>query len=333
MSKLTKRLIAVFVILVLLVIIGFFKKDDILLSFNKQLDAPTKELMKDKLSTVEIKNIVFNKDDLTDFKEQIAYDDFKYDNLDYYKYFNEISEATNDLVVKKGNIYEKENVTLKMLQNFNKNNKNLEYFKYILEKGAYNVRDSILVVNPESNLTIANKDRYIYTYTPKELVNVDDVPKLDKDEYLLTEETYTSLKQLCQGIEQQYDSECGGLVLTSAYRNYSNQKKLYSTMVRQAATNKDLVNRAGCSEHQLGNTLDIQTKGVKQEDYYKSREFKWIKANAYKYGFILRYPENSKAITGIEFEPWHLRYVGKEVAKDIYTKGITLEEYHNEVYK
>lgn len=83
----------------------------------------------------------------------------------------------------------------------------------------------------------------------------------------------------------------------------------------------------GTSEHELGLAVDINAgKGSSAEQVYS-----WLSKNAYKYGFILRYPSGKEAITGIEYEPWHYRYVGKEAAKEIYNKQITLEEYLKEL--
>lgn len=79
----------------------------------------------------------------------------------------------------------------------------------------------------------------------------------------------------------------------------------------------------GTSEHELGIAVDINAaNGSSSEEVYS-----WLSKNAYKYGFILRYPSGKETITGIEYEPWHYRYVGKESAKEIYNRQITLEEY------
>lgn len=79
----------------------------------------------------------------------------------------------------------------------------------------------------------------------------------------------------------------------------------------------------GTSEHELGLAVDINAgEGSSSEQVYS-----WLSENAHKYGFILRYPSGKEEITGIEYEPWHYRYVGKEAAKEINKKQITLEEY------
>ena len=87
--------------------------------------------------------------------------------------------------------------------------------------------------------------------------------------------------------------------------------------------------RPGTSEHQLGLALDIVSTSYTNLDKKQERtkEQKWLMANSYKYGFILRYPSDKCDITGINYEPWHYRYVGKAAAKEIYEKGICLEEY------
>lgn len=79
----------------------------------------------------------------------------------------------------------------------------------------------------------------------------------------------------------------------------------------------------GTSEHELGLALDITTEG----DIDPTGLWYWLKENSWKYGFILRYPEEKTDITGITYEPWHFRYVGKEAAKEIYDSGVCLEEY------
>lgn len=85
----------------------------------------------------------------------------------------------------------------------------------------------------------------------------------------------------------------------------------------------------GTSEHQLGLAVDIVD--VNNQNLDSSQEHtpvqKWLMENSWKYGFILRYPKGKSEITGIIYEPWHYRYVGKEAAADIVERGITLEEY------
>lgn len=123
------------------------------------------------------------------------------------------------------------------------------------------------------------------------------------------------------------------LVAFSTYRSFDYQTTLYNRYVErdgQEAADRYSA-RPGYSEHQTGLAFDIGEKNFEQ--YWASSEFgntpagKWVAENAHKYGFILRYPVGKEDITGYMHESWHFRYVGEGIARDIYVKGITLEEY------
>lgn len=120
----------------------------------------------------------------------------------------------------------------------------------------------------------------------------------------------------------------------SGFRSYNVQKNLYNSYVRRDGAEKaDRYSaRPGYSEHQTGLAFDINYADSR---FNGTEQAKWLAANAYKYGFILRYPEGKESITGYMYEPWHYRYVGVENAKKIYESGLTLEEYFGitSVYK
>ena len=128
--------------------------------------------------------------------------------------------------------------------------------------------------------------------------------------------------------------------ICSSYRTQAKQTYLYNnkiTRLRNAGYSKAAaleeagrwVARPGTSEHQLGLALDIvsssyQALTKKQE---KTAEQKWLMEHCWEYGFILRYPSDKSEITGIGYEPWHYRYVGREVALDVLESGLCFEEY------
>lgn len=121
-----------------------------------------------------------------------------------------------------------------------------------------------------------------------------------------------------------------GLVINSSYRSYQDQENICNTF-------KDLYGEGyvtkyvalpGFSEHQTGLAFDIGSTSSKV--FAESKEYEWMKENAYKYGFILRFTKANAYITGFRSEPWHYRYVGKKVAKYIYDNNISLEEYYAE---
>ena len=117
------------------------------------------------------------------------------------------------------------------------------------------------------------------------------------------------------------------LLATSAYRSYDLQNNIY--LSRLNTKGKEYADKyvalPGKSEHQTGLAIDVTNE--RRNFTKRSKEARWLEKNAYKYGFILRYPEGKEYITGIAYEPWHIRYVGKALAKNIHYKGITLEEY------
>lgn len=130
------------------------------------------------------------------------------------------------------------------------------------------------------------------------------------------------------------------MYVLSAYRNYEDQKTVFNeTMgdwINQGSTYLDAYEETkksvaipGYSEHATGLAMDIVSEDYQDLDDKQAdtKESKWLAENCYKYGFILRYPSDKSDITGIVYEPWHYRYVGKEAAKEIMEKNITLEEY------
>ena len=119
--------------------------------------------------------------------------------------------------------------------------------------------------------------------------------------------------------------------ITTAYRDYNFQSTLYNNYVKlDGVKNADTYSaRPGYSEHQLGYSIDLTTANYSNFDKFENtNEYEWLKNNAHKYGFILRYPKNKEYITGYQFESWHYRYVGAEIATYIYENNITYEEYY-----
>jgi D-alanyl-D-alanine carboxypeptidase len=125
----------------------------------------------------------------------------------------------------------------------------------------------------------------------------------------------------------------GTLILNSGFRTYKNQQWLYSRTreTRGLAVAEKLSARPGHSEHQLGLAADFSVKGqgcVIMVCFGKTEAGMWLAENAHEFGFVLRYPKGYKPITGFQYEPWHFRYVGIELATEMKTKGIkTLEEF------
>ncbi|MDO4465707.1 MAG: D-alanyl-D-alanine carboxypeptidase family protein [Bacillota bacterium] len=113
----------------------------------------------------------------------------------------------------------------------------------------------------------------------------------------------------------------------SGYRSYQTQAQLYNNYVNQDG--KEAADtysaRPGFSEHQTGLAFDLCNKNYQLVE--STREVNWISQNAHKYGFIVRFQKGKEHITGYQAEPWHLRYLGVELATKVYQSGLTLEEY------
>ena len=142
----------------------------------------------------------------------------------------------------------------------------------------------------------------------------------------LTEETLNAFN------EMQADASALGLNLyiSSGFRSYTYQENLYNNYVAQDGIEEaDTYSaRPGHSEHQTGLAFDLNTI---DDSFANTAEGKWVKDNCQKYGLILRYPKGKENMTGYQYESWHLRYVGKELAEKLYNNGewITLEENFN----
>ncbi len=118
------------------------------------------------------------------------------------------------------------------------------------------------------------------------------------------------------------------LVINSSYRSYQDQVDIQEEYRKLYGDNYVLkyVARPGYSEHQTGLAFDIGSKN--SNVFANSKEYTWMLENAYKYGFILRFPKKYEHITGFRSEPWHYRYVGTKISKYIWENDITLEEYY-----
>jgi LAS superfamily LD-carboxypeptidase LdcB len=110
--------------------------------------------------------------------------------------------------------------------------------------------------------------------------------------------------------------------VNSAYRTWQEQKEIY-----QSAEDKSYAQKPGHSEHQAGLAVDLAVVEQSGDNMGQSTSGQWLAAHSWEYGFILRYPADKVVITGIAYEPWHFRYVGREIAKYCYEEELCLEEY------
>lgn len=116
------------------------------------------------------------------------------------------------------------------------------------------------------------------------------------------------------------------LKIISGFRSYEYQKKIHNIYVKEFGEEKanTFSAKPGHSEHQTGLAIDICEDS---DQFIGTKEDKWLQENAYRFGFIIRYPKGKEDITGYKYEPWHLRFVGRKHSKNIHNNNLTLEEY------
>lgn len=203
----------------------------------------------------------------------------------------------------------------------------LEAINYINNPNYFNFycspRESIY---QNTNTMLVNKCFFLdSSFTPSNLVYLKDTNlsyiKRENEEMMIKKDILNSYQNLyTDALKNGFQ-----LYIFSSYRDYNKQYHLYYNVNNQ---NDEYVARPGFSEHQSGYALDISTlnHGLTNNFQY-SDEYKWLIENSYKYGFILRYPEEKENITGYKYEPWHFRFVGEDIAEFLYKNKLTLEEY------
>lgn len=163
-------------------------------------------------------------------------------------------------------------------------------------------------------------------YAPDDLVDIS-IKYYYGDKKKIRSEVYEAFKRMWE------DAHNDGiyLIIVSAYRDYESQVEVYKDYENQKGTSyaDSIAARPGYSEHQTGLSLDIYSKDSTVASTFKnSKAYEWLINNSYKYGFILRYPEGKKKITGFSYESWHYRYLGVDLATKVYNEGITFDEYY-----
>jgi D-alanyl-D-alanine carboxypeptidase len=187
------------------------------------------------------------------------------------------------------------------------------------------------VANPKEVAVLVNKSfRLPEGYKPDPLVepNVPFIFEGKSEKRMLRKEAADALEKLFAG------AKADGVSLTgvSGYRSEATQTTLYNNYVKKdgvEAANKYSA-KPGTSEHQTGLAIDVSAstgKCAAEDCFAGTKEAKWLVDHAAEYGYIVRYLKSKESITGYQYEPWHIRFVGKDIAKEIMTKGITLEEY------
>lgn len=200
----------------------------------------------------------------------------------------------------------------------------------LLAAGAMLLTQPVTEVTPQNNpddLLLVNREwRISGDYEPE--VRVSQVPGQVRR---LRDEAATQLEAMFADCRRETGKQ---MLSVSGYRDYARQVRIWERKLRSVHGDTDAadayVARPGASEHQTGLTMDVGERGNKDtlgEAFGDSVSGQWMRENAWRYGFILRYDQGWEEITGYAYEPWHFRYVGVEHAARIHELNIPLEEY------
>jgi D-alanyl-D-alanine carboxypeptidase len=192
-----------------------------------------------------------------------------------------------------------------------------------------------VIAKPESVTVLVNKHNSLpASYEPTDLV-YPDIPfvfaeKIEKRK--MRSIAASAIEKLFAGAEKDGIHLAG----VSAYRSYATQKSIFQRYVLKDGEEKAKMYSAvpGTSEHETGLAIDVtgsDGKCAAEDCFGGTKEANWLDKHAVEYGFIIRYPEGKSAITGYQYEPWHIRYVGTDVSKDMVAKKVAMEEYYNAV--
>ena len=186
------------------------------------------------------------------------------------------------------------------------------------------MKDINLVINPDDYLVLVNKhNKLSSTYIPSDLELINELYS-DSKQYLRKK-----VRSAFESMANDAKKIGFNIIAVSTYRSYDYQDKLFNKYVRELGLDYASMcsAQAGYSEHQLGLAVDIANNTLDYDNFDKTKEFNWVKNNAYRYGFILRYPHDKVDITEYKYEPWHYRYINStNLAKYLYDNNLTLEE-------
>ena len=209
---------------------------------------------------------------------------------------------------------------------YKEKNKDLTYQDVVtrvnikLDKEYYT--DTKPVENPDSLYAVVNKYNYLdANFIPKNLK-----PLFNNSNVTMVEEAANAYKELVEAAKNDGIT----LIATTAYRSYAFQSSLYNSYKNKdgEALADTYSARPGYSEHQTGLAADLNDPNYSARRL-SAEDYEWLKNNADKYGFIIRFPKGKENITGYQEEDWHIRYLGKDVAKKVKESGLTLDEYYD----
>lgn len=239
---------------------------------------------------------------------------------------------------------------------------NYSDLKYMLSNYSFNAlirffdegdlyqSDANLIANPANMYTLIENKQTLYTYEPSNLVSVGSIPHSSivsgVNDILVKQEVLAPLTSLYEAASDINGLPFGDMKIVAGYLSYEDQIKLLDLAKDKFKDEfSSYWDEPGHSEYQLGYTIqllpnelqaNVTNKDVEDEEPPQSEEERqqeiWLKDNAYKFGFIVRYPKNKEDTTGKKYQPYTLRYVGKDMASDIHSKNLVLDKVNMNAY-
>lgn len=286
--KIKKKNFTIFIIIILLIIFGIIKTTNMIINLTKEKE---KKEIKETLTPKQKKL-----KELNNINKKIDY--FNDENIDRYIE------------------YKNKNSDLKITQVIKNVNMNLDKPHYEFSTPANNLNTTYILVN-----------KYYYldeNYVPENLEEISKQYALSNMK--LVKEAKEAFEEMAKAVKK----EGLNIVAMSTYRDYTYQTNLYDKYVKQDGKEAadTYSGRPGYSEHQTGLAVDVFNNKESYINFHTTEEFIWMQEHAKEYGFILRFPQNKEEETGYQYESWHYRYVGLQIATYISENNITLEEYY-----
>lgn len=195
------------------------------------------------------------------------------------------------------------------------------YVNIGLDKKFYEEYNDVTEFN--NTMLVSKYNKLPDDYVPENLTTIDS-EYATNDKQSATKEVVEAFIKMADDMKE----EDLYIIANSSYRDYQAQEDIYTSYEKKYGGKyaMEYAAKAGFSEHQTGLVIDIANKD--HDIFSGTQEFQWLKKNSYKYGFILRYPNNKDNITGYAYEAWHYRYVGVELATKVYESELTYDEYY-----
>ena len=300
----------------------------ILLSYFSVIDLSKAQRLQDKENKQET---IINKEEYI-YKEELLNLGYKIDEI------NIIENKISNINVKQYLLNEKFDYLIDFIYSPYFKIENIKRYESYYEENEYTPDEAVLYVeigldipfyeeikeidNHYETTALVNKYNYITNDIAFDDLVTIEKPYSSDGKRKIREVALKPLKDLIEAAKK----DGVKLYVISSYRTMKEQTYLFNNSLKKNGEEHALLYSAkpGHSEHQLGLAVDFNTT---RDSFKDSKQYEWLKQNAYKYGFIERYPLNKEFITGYGFEPWHYRYLGIDIATKMFEKNITYEEY------